>query len=51
MGEKFRQSYFNKALINNNTSILDNHKKTKVEFMNEDWKREKYLTFRNYNKK
>jgi len=26
-------------------------KKTKGEFMNENWKREKYLTFLNYNKK
>ena len=25
MGDKFRQSYFNKALINNNISILDNN--------------------------
>ena len=27
VGEKFRQPYFNKALINNNISILDNNKK------------------------
>jgi len=27
MGEKFRQPYFNKALINNNIRILDNNKK------------------------